>query len=68
MTQYVVLYNDKTDDEDVWQFLGHFDGPNAAKQAALKHGHEGHYVQLPARSWAPVRLQVETNPRVKVVK
>ena len=66
-TLYVVLFNDDGD-KLMWQNLGAFEGTTAARQAALKHGKDGSYVAVPARSWDPVALAIETNPRVKVVK
>jgi hypothetical protein len=70
MTTYKVLYLEP--DAAKYELLPKtFDAssaPSAAKAAALDSEQPGQYVAIPARSWDPLNIEIETNPRVKVVK
>jgi len=70
MTSYVVLR--RGEDEDAWTPLSKeysaSSAASAAKAAALAVEIPGEYVAVPARSWDPIKLEIVTNPRVKVVK
>lgn len=79
MTTYKIFFrapantsNAVSGDANAWTLLTKtYDagsGDAAAKAAALDHNKPGQYAAIPARSWDPVKLEIETNPRVKVVK
>lgn len=78
MTSYIVLYkpdpgqNSQTPGSTGWQQLDKtFDATsdNAAVRAAAADWRKpGYYVGIPARSFDPVRIEFEAQPRVKVVK
>jgi hypothetical protein len=69
MTTYTLLF--KEPDEELFDVLpkayeaGSSD--SAVRAAAADMQKAGTYVAIPARSFDPVRIEIETNPRVKVV-
>lgn len=70
MTTYVVLF--KEPNEDLFDVLDKRyeagSGNAAVRAAAGDMQKQGTYVAIPERSWEPTRIEIETNPRVKVVK
>ena len=69
-TLYKVLYRAKSGDD--WQVSPEtFDAASAAsaaRAAAAKVQQAGEYVAVPARSWDPITVEIETKTHVKVVK
>ena len=77
MTKYAILYRAKDADAADWRRLpGTIEaasGSSASRAAAQKlHAEtgsaDGDFVAIPERSWDPITIEIETNPRVKVVK
>lgn len=70
MTSYVILHKLKADD-DYGVLAKRYDaasGNSAVRAAAADVQQGGQYVAIPARSFEIVTIEIETNPRVKVVK
>ena len=71
MTQYLVFENQDTQDASgvaTWQKLRVVEARSSA--AAIKVAldgdvHEGQYVAVPARSWKPVTVKVETKTALR---
>lgn len=79
MTTYTILYKPESPTNGVtaaasagWQKLPkeYEAGSNTAavRLAAAETNKGGSYVAIPVRSFEVIRIEIETNPRVKVVK
>lgn len=77
MTQYTILYKaeqaaNAAGGASGWQVLDKtYDATSnltAVRAAAGDSQKSGSYVAIPSRSFDIVRIEIETNPRVKVVK
>jgi hypothetical protein len=70
MTSYVILH--KLDSDDDYGVLAKrysaASNTAAVRAAAADVQQAGSYVAIPERSFEVVRIEIETNPRVKVVK
>ena len=71
-TLYKVLYREKGSDADSWGVLADtYDAAStsaAARAAAANIEQPGEYAAVPARSWDPISVEIETKTHVKVVK
>ena len=69
-TKYVVLYKATTEDkyERLPQDVEAAGAVAAVRAAAADTQEGGIYVAIPERSFDPITIEIETNPRVKVVK
>lgn len=67
MTAYLVLEHrhDSEGKSEGWWFIGNVDasGARAAVKATVKE--PGEYAAIPARSWKPTKVTIDTNPTVK---
>lgn len=77
MTSYTILYKPEPAANSAtpatgWEVLGKtYDAVSnvaAVRAAAADAQKSGSYVAIPTRSFDVVRIEIETNPRVKVVK
>jgi hypothetical protein len=66
MTKYVVLRAIvETDGRSDWATVGTVDA-SSSDDAIKQKAEEGTYVAVPARSWKPRKVAVETKPRVRL--
>lgn len=71
MTQYVILRRDRdqgtADDPVGWQYHGQAEASGAERAIrSIEDLEPGAYVAVPARSWRPLIVTVETTTRISV--
>ena len=69
-TSYVVLRrNDQASpsEEVMWTHVGLFSATNAASAIRLAAQADGAYVAIPKRSFGVTNVEVETQPRVRII-
>jgi hypothetical protein len=68
VTRYVILEHTATEGSNVWIPSGEVDAVSASaaiKKALDGHNEGGEFVAVPARSWKPVTVAVETKTSLK---
>ena len=68
MTDYMILQRTLYEDVEQWRYRGHEEarsGPSAIRAYLNGSEEDGEFVAVPARSWKPVTVKVETKTALR---